>query len=303
MSLTDWGLLTALSLLWGGSFFFGKVAVATLPPLAVVLVRVLLASLTLLVVLRFRGTRVPRGAGPWRQFLLMGLLNNVIPFSLIFWAETVLSSGLAAILIATTPVFSLVVARLLTADTRLSGGKLLGVTLGLAGVTVLVGTQALSGMSDAVVPTAACLGAALSYGFANVYGRRFRGGGVEPVVVAFGQVTASVATMLPLALVVDTPWRLPVPGPAVWAALVSLALLSTALAYSVFFRLLATAGAINSSLVTLLVPVSAVLLGSLFLEESLSLHQAAGMALIGLSLLAIDGRLWRHIHTNRRPTP
>jgi len=193
--------------------------------------------------------------------------------------------------------------RLLTADERLSLGKVFGIALGLAGVAVLVGSEALSGASDAVLPTLACLGAALSYGLANVYGRRFRQSGAEPAVVAFGQVTASAIIMLPIALTVDTPWRLPLPSVAVLAALASLALLSTALASIVFFRLLATAGATNTSLVTLLTPVSAVLLGSVFLGESLSGRQVAGMALIGLSLVAIDGRLWRRVHRCLAPNP
>ena len=292
MSATEWSLLALLSLLWGGSFFFAKIAVGALPPLTVVLIRVGLAAVALGLVLRLSGTSFPRTATLWWAFAGMGVLNNLVPFALIFWGETVLSGGLASILNATTPVFSVLVAHALTSDDRLTAGKIVGIAVGLAGVVVLVGAEVITGASGAVLPILACLGAALSYGLANVFGRRFKRMGVEPTVGAFGQVTATTAMMLPIALVADTPWRLAFPGLAVVAALAGLALLSTALAYIIFFRLLATAGATNTSLVTLLVPVSAVLLGIAFLGERLSASQAIGMALIGLGLVAIDGRAW-----------
>ncbi len=292
MSATEWSLLALLSLLWGGSFFFAKIAVGALPPLTVVLVRVGLAAGALGLVLRLSGTPFPRTATLWWAFAGMGVLNNLVPFALIFWGETVLSGGLASILNATTPVFSVLVAHALTSDDRLTAGKIVGIAVGLAGVVVLVGAEVITGASGAVLPILACLGAALSYGFANVFGRRFKRMGIEPTVGAFGQVTATTAMMLPIAFVADTPWRLAFPGAAVLAALAGLALLSTALAYIIFFRLLATAGATNTSLVTLLVPVSAVLLGIAFLGERLSASQAIGMALIGLGLVAIDGRAW-----------
>ena len=303
MSLTEWGLLALLSLLWGGSFFFAKIAVTALPPLTVVLVRVALAAVALGLVLRLWGTPVPRSATLWRAFAGMGLLNNLIPFTLIFWGETVLSSGLASILNATTPVFSLLVAHVLTTDDRLSAAKVAGVAIGLAGVVVLVGAEVLAEASGTVPAILACLGAALSYGFANVFGRRFRRMGIEPVVGAFGQVTATAAMMLPLALLADAPWRLAMPGAAVWLALAGLALLSTALAYIIFFRLLASAGASNTSLVTLLIPVSAVLLGVLLLGERVSAAQAVGMALIGLGLVAIDGRALERARPSRGAAP
>jgi len=300
MSPTEWSLLALLSLLWGGSFFFAKVAVAALPPLTVVLVRVALAAVALVLVLVLRGTPLPRSVALWRAFAGMGVLNNLVPFALIFWGETVLAGGLASILNATTPVFSLLVAHVLTSDDRLSAARVVGVAMGVAGVVVLVGAEVLTGASETTLPILACLGAALSYGFANVFGRRFRRMGVEPVVGAFGQVTATAVMMVPFAVVFDAPWRLPMPGPTVWAAL---ALLSTALAYIIFFRLLASAGATNTSLVTLLIPVSAVQLGILFMGERLTAAQAIGMALIGLGLVAIDGRAWAWLRPARGDAP
>jgi len=290
MSPTEWGLLALLSLLWGGSFFFAKIAVGALPPLTVVLARVGLAAGALWVFLKLRGTPIPTSPRLWLSFAGMGVLNNLVPFALIFWGETVLSSGFASILNATTPVFSLLVAHTLTDDEKLAPNKVVGIVLGFAGVVVLAGNEALEGSRAGLLPTLACLGAALSYGLANVFGRRFRRIGIEPTVSAFGQIASTAAMMVPIAALADAPWRLALPSVGVWAALAGLALLSTALAYINFFRLLATAGATNTSLVTLLIPVSAVLLGTLFLSESLSPGQVGGMGLIAAGLIAIDGR-------------
>ncbi|MCW3476717.1 DMT family transporter [Limobrevibacterium gyesilva] len=292
MTVAEWGLLLLLSLLWGGSFFFSKIAVQEVPPFSVVLARVGIAAAALGLYLRVRRLSVPRSLSAWGAFAGMGALNNLIPFSLIFWGQTAIASGLASILNATTPVFSILVAHFLTTDEKLSANKMAGIVLGIAGVIALVGADALTGSGRSLLAMLACLGAALSYGFANVFGRRFRRMGVAPAVGAFGQITATAIMMTPIALVFDTPWRLPPPSAPVWAALVGLALLSTALAYVIFFRILARAGATNISLVTLLVPVSAILLGSVVLGERLSAVQLAGMALIGLGLVTIDGRVW-----------
>ncbi|MFN8772185.1 MAG: DMT family transporter [bacterium] len=291
--LSEWGLLCLLSLLWGGSFFFAKVALAEVPPLTIVLSRVGIAAVALWLYLRLRGSPIPTIAATWWAFCGMGILNNLLPFTLIFWGQTFIDSGLASIINATTPLFSILVAHFLAADERLSLNKLTGIALGIAGVAVLVGAQTSSGAGGALWGVLACLGAALSYGFANTFGRRFKRMGIEPSVGAFGQVTATACMALPLALLIDKPWQLGMPGLATWGALIGLALLSTALAYIIFFRLIATAGATNTSLVTLLIPVSAVLLGATFLGERLSSLQVSGMALIGLGLIVLDGRLFR----------
>jgi drug/metabolite transporter (DMT)-like permease len=290
MAPSDWACLVLLSILWGGSFFFSKIAVQVLPPFTVVLVRVGLAALALRFYLAVSGIAVPRGRQVWLAFAGMGLLNNVIPFALIFWGQQSIASGLASILNATTPVFSILVAHALTQDERITPAKLAGVALGIAGVVLLMGADALHGSQRSLLAMLACLGAALSYGFASVFGRRFRRMGIAPATGAFGQVCASTALMLPVALAADQPWRLPLPALPVWGALAGLALLSTALAYVLFFRILGRAGATNISLVTLLVPVSAILLGGLILGERLTPAQFGGMALIALGLVAIDGR-------------
>lgn len=198
MRLPEWGLLGLLSLLWGGSFFFSKVSLSELPPLTVVLVRVGIAAGALWLYLRLRGISVPTSKATWSAFLGMGLLNSLIPFTLIFWGQTFIGSGLASILNATTPVFSILVAHVLTQDEKLSLNKLVGITLGMAGVTVLLGGQASAGGGSALWGILACLGAALSYGFANTYRRRFKRLGIHPAVSAFGQIIATTVMVLPL---------------------------------------------------------------------------------------------------------
>lgn len=300
MGLTDWALLLTLSVLWGGSFFFSKVALSELPPLSVVLARVSIAALALFVYLRLSRQFLPADATTWSAFFGMGLLNNLIPFTLLFWGQTQIASGLASILNATTPIFSILVAHFLTSDEGITRNKLAGIALGFCGVVVLMAGHGVKTAGIPLLPLLACLGAALSYGFAGVFGRRFRRMGISPATSAFGQVAATTLMMIPIVALVDTPWHLPMPGMTTVAALLGLGLLSTALAYILFFRILAVGGAINSSLVTLLIPVSAILLGYLFLGERLASNHFAGMGLITLGLLSIDGRLYRWFFGRRR---
>ncbi|HYH39453.1 MAG TPA: DMT family transporter [Azospirillum sp.] len=288
MGLAEWLMLILLSVLWGGAFLFGKMAVAELRPFTVVLARVALAAAALALVVRAAGLRMPGTARAWRPFFVLGLLNNLVPFSLIFWGQTQIASGLAAILNATTPLFGVVLAHALTPDERLTAPRLAGVLLGIGGVAVIVGPEALGGAGTAVLAQIAVLGAALSYGCAGIYGRRFRG--TPPLVTAAGQVTASALMILPVALLADRPWEGAMPGAATWGALAGLALLGTAGAYVLYFRIMARAGATNAMLVTLLIPVSALLLGAVVLGEAVEPRQVVGMALIGLGLAVIDGR-------------
>ena len=289
MGTREWVLLLVLSLLWGGSFFFGKIAVAEWPPLVVVLARVSMAAAMLYVVLRARGLTMLVGRRMWLAFFVMGLLNNLIPFSLIFWGQTQIESGLSAILNATTPVFGVIVAHLFGTE-KATPLKLGGVFAGLVGVAILMGRDALSGLGGALLPQLACLGAALSYGFAGLYGRRFRE--LPPLVTATGQLSATTVMSLPLVLLVNPPWTLPVPTLTVGLALVALALASTALAYVIFFEIMRKAGGSNAMLVTFLVPVSAILLGVGILGEALLPRHILGMAAIFVGLALIDGRLF-----------
>ena len=289
MSAADWTLLLVLGTLWGGSYLFGKIALAELSPFTVAMGRLGLAAIVLHAVTRLAGQRLPRSARAWRAFWIMGLLNNVVPMSLILWGQTTIGSGLAAILNASTPLFTVLLAHVFTRDERLTARKVAGVLFGLTGVAVMIGPDALGGLHRGVLAQLAMLAAAVSYACAGIFGRRFAG--TPPLVTATGQVTASGLTLLALSLVVDQPWRLPVPSVRTWAAVAALAVLCTALAYVIYFRILATSGASNLLLVTLLMPVNAVLLGIVFLGEHVEPRHLAGMALIGAGLAVIDGRL------------
>lgn len=299
MTTIEWGLLIALSALWGGSFLFNGILVRELPPLTIVAGRVTLAAVALWTIVRLSGHAVPRSREVWLAFLGMGVLNNVIPFSLIVWGQTHIASGLASILNATTPLFAVIVAHMLTEDEKMTGGRLVGVLVGFAGVALMIGPSVLSDLGTNVLAQLAVLGAAVSYAFAGIWGRRFRRMGLPPLLPAAGQVTASALIMLPVALVVDRPWTLAMPSQEAWLALFGLAVLATALAYVIFFRILATAGATNLMLVTFLIPVSAILLGALVLGEVLAPKHFAGMALIAVGLAAIDGRVLK-MFTDRR---
>lgn len=291
MGAPEWIALLALSSLWGGSFFFYKVLVQELPPFTVVLGRVSIAALALHLLLLARRDPLVLTLQQWKSFLVLGLLNNVIPFSLIAFGEIRIASGSAAILNATTPIFTILVAHFFTSDEKVTAAKGVGVLAAFLGVVVLIGPAALSGFGQGdFLGDAACLLAAAVYSLGATYGRRFKG--IAPLKIATAQVTAATIILIPLTALVDRPWALPMPSPGAWAALLAIALLSTSLAYLLFFRILAVAGATNLVLVTFLLPGSALILGALFLDETVTLRALMGLALIGLGLAAIDGRPW-----------
>ena len=293
MGRAEWAMLLVLAVLWGGSFFFNGVAVRELPSFTLVWLRVAVAATTLLLVLRVIRQRMPRQPGVWAAFFGMGLLNNVLPFVLIVWGQHRIASGLASILNATAPLFTVLVAHAVTSDERLTLFKAAGVGVGFAGAAVMVGADAFGGLGTDVLAQLACLAGALSYAVAGIFGRRFRRMGVTPLATAAGQVSASTLMLLPAMLLVDRPWELAMPHAATWAAVLAVGLLSTALAYVLYFRILATAGATNLLLVTFLIPVSAILLGVVVLHETLLPRHIMGMALIGAGLAFLDGRLPR----------
>ena len=299
MTPAEWGLLITLALLWGGSYFYIAIAIKVLPALTIVAFRVVLGAALLYLAVRATGAAMPRDGASWRAYFVMGFLNNVVPFSLIAWAQGHVASGLAAILNATTPLFAVVFAHYLTGDERMTGGRVAGLIVGFAGVVVMIGPDALGGMNSDLMAELALLLASVFYAVSPIYARRFGRAGHAPIVSATGQFTAAAVMMVPLTLVIDRPWTLPVPGAEVWAALIALAALSSAVAYIIYYRLLKTAGAVNLLLVTFLVPVSAILLGAVFLHERLALADFAGMGLIALGLAAIDGRPLRLLTLGR----
>ena len=282
-------MLIALALVWAGTFFFAAIAVVEIPPLTIAFLRVSGAALVLLLALYLMGILMPREGSVWAAFFGMGLFNNAIPFSLIFWAQTELNSGVASILNATMPVFTVIAAHLLTKDEKITKMRFLGVVLGFLGIVVLIGSP----ISGSIWAHLAILAAGISYALASIFGKRFAQMGVKPMATATGQVICSAIILLQFALILERPWTNASPSFHVIQAMIAMISLSTAFAYFLYFRILSTAGATNVALVTLLIPPFAVLLGILFLNETLTLQQITGMLIITAGLVSIDGRVAR----------
>jgi len=298
MSARDWASLAFLSLLWGGSFFFYKVLAGQMPPLLIASVRTAAAGLLLWAIIRASGQIIPRSAGAWKAFVTMGVLNNVAPFMLIAWAETQISSGLAAILNATTPIFTVLLASVLRAE-RLTPNRALGVLIGFAGVVVLVGSDAIRALNLTSVAQLCVLAASASYACAAIFWRFSRPPDGTPMADATGQLLGAALVSAPLTAAAFVPaadsalhfsagLHLSL---ITWAAIAGLALLCTALPYPIYFGVLASAGPTNALLVTLLVPISAMALGGLFLGERLAVSAYVGMGIIFAALAIIDGRV------------
>lgn len=295
MSAVDWVLLIILAILWGGSFFFMAIALRELSPLTAVAWRIGLGAVLLAVLSLVVRQPLRLNTNIVLSFLVMGALNNVVPFALIGWALRDIPSGLAAILNATTPLFTVVVAHVATLDEKITLPRSLGVLIGFAGVVVMVGARTQISLNAPLTAQLLCLAAALCYAFAGVYGRRFRRLGITPIQTAAGQLMASTVLIVPLAVATDCPCGLHLPSLAVSLAILGAGALSTALGYVLYFRILSSAGATNLLLVTFLIPISAVGLGTIVLHEPVDTNEIAGMALIGLGLALIDGRLFQFL--------
>lgn len=298
MKTRDWGLLLLLSLLWGGTFYFYKVLDdAGLPALTLVLGRVGIAALALLPVMWLRRLSLPTRLSEWTPYIFIAVTNNVIPYLVFATCETQISSGMASIVNATTPIFTAIIAHVRTKDERFSVNSIIGIALGFVGIVVLVGQDVIHGFNIASIAQIACFIAPICYGFAAVNGRSFRG--KSPILVSTCQLIVSSIIVLPFELVIDKPWTLPMPTPATWAAMLGMAVLATSAAYIVYFALVLYAGAVNATLVTLLVPPVALILGGLFLHEHLGWSTLAGMALILIGLIALDGPLTKIVRRSR----
>jgi len=293
MSATDILMLVTLSILWGGSFFFIEILVKHLSPLTIVTMRVGLAALALWCIVLVRRLTLPSTLKQWGGLFIVGLINNALPFTLITWGQTHISSGLASIFNATTPFFTVLVAGVILVDERVTRQKLAGVMIGLMGTIILIGPESLKGVTGSILGQLAVMGAALSYAVASVYSRRFKAWGLSPMIIVTGQVTMATLILLPLALTIEKPWiGFDMPFEAIWA-ICGLAFVSTVIAYVLFFKLIASAGATNTALVTFLIPISAILLGVTILGERFTFLQAIGMAFIGFGLLVMDGRVFK----------
>jgi drug/metabolite transporter (DMT)-like permease len=285
----DWLLLVILSVLWGATFYFAAIALRELPPFTLVLARCAVAAMVLIPLVLAMGLKFPATRKGWQDFVMMAILNNIMPFSLIFYAQTTISGGLASVLNASAPLFALIVASVFAGE-KLGWNKLAGILIGITGVAILIGPEAIAGKPASVLAMCAVIGATLCYGLSSIWGRRLV---TYPAVVsAASQMICSTLLLLVIAGSVDRFWRLPIPSQATLLAVLGVGILSTALAYVIFFRIMASAGPTNVMLVTLLIPFSSILLGTLLLGEHLELRQIVGALIIGSGLLVIDGRMF-----------
>lgn len=278
-------MIAALSLVWGGSFFFVGVAVKELPSLTIVFSRVAIAAMVMWIIISQLRVPIQFTLRIWSTFVIMGLLNNVVPFCLIVWGQHQIASGLASILNTTTPFFTVIVAHFWTADEKINIRKCIGIFLGFAGVSVMMGGNIFHSLGTDIIAQLAIVAAAFFYALAGVYGRRFKTMEIDPLMTATGQVTTSSLMLLPIMLIVDRPWETGLPSGPTMFSLIGLGVLSTAIAYILYFQILARAGATNLLIVTFLIPVSAIFLGIAFLGEILELRQIIGFIMIGAGLL------------------
>jgi drug/metabolite transporter (DMT)-like permease len=299
MTAHEWLLLIFLSFLWGGSFFLAEISLREMQPLTLAFLRMAVAALALALAVAVLRLSYPRRLSTWGAFFVMGAFSSCIPFALMYYGQSHITGAHASILNATAPLFTGILAHIFTRDEKLNTRRTLGVLAGMCGVAVIVGPSAVLDGDTQILPQAAVLGAAFCYGIAGVYGKRFWG--ISPVVTAFGQLVFGAVFMLPAMLLIEHPFSRPLPGLVTIAAIVALALLSTALAFIVYFRILTRAGATNAVLVTLLVPVSAILLGVVILKEIPDARQFSGMALIACGLLIVDGRALDYFRKRAMP--
>lgn len=286
-----WLLIAILAILWGGAFFLIEVGLRSFPPITLVFIRVGFAVPAMWIAMRILGEQLPKGREIWLWLTVVGAFNCALPFTLFFWGQQHLDSSYAAILNATTPLWGVVTAHFMTTDEKATPTRIIGVLVGLAGIVVMIGPDAMKGMSDNLLAQLACLVSTVFYSLAAIFGRRLSQSSLTPMAVATGQTMTAALLMIPIMLVVDQPWTLPMPRLDATLAGLALALVSTALAYFLYFRLIDRSGASNAQLVAFLMPILAVILGIAFLGESLSGGQIAGAALIAVGLAVLDGRL------------
>jgi drug/metabolite transporter (DMT)-like permease len=296
MNARQFLILLVLGLIWGASFLFIKVAVVTIPPFTVAFGRTALAALILYVVLRYRGLKLGSWGHLWGSFLVLGLFNGAVPYTLITWAEIHIDSGLAAILNALMPLFTVLLAHFFTQDEKLNWMKVVGIFLGFLGILALIGPAVLKGLGTHVIGQLAVVGAALCYAMAAIYGRRLKE--IPPLVSATGQLIGAALLTLPLSFIIDTPWQLSVTLLSL-GALACLSLLGTALAYILYYYLLARIGATNVSLVTYLLPITGVFWGALLLGERLHWSAFLALALILAGIAGVNNG-WAKVSFSRK---
>ncbi|WP_349958487.1 EamA family transporter [Rhizobium sp. ZPR3] len=281
---TELLLLLALATCWGASYTFIRVGVATIPPITLIAARTLIAGLILLAIIRWRGLSLPRDAATWKRFLIQSCLNSAIPFTLIAWAEQTVDAGLATILNSTTPIFAFLIAAFLLRSEPLKGRKLFGVIVGMAGICLIIGLDALHGMGRQLLPQVSVVAASICYACAALFGRNFKG--LDPMMPAAGSLLCGAALLIPTSLAFEHPWQI-APSTASIMALLGLSVVSTALAFSIYFRLIQTLGSVGTTAQAYLrVPIG-VGIGVIFLGEPLSPTAAVGLVCVVAGVMAM----------------
>jgi drug/metabolite transporter (DMT)-like permease len=291
MGWHEWLMLCLCAMLWGSAYVFNAVAIKELPHLTITFGRLVVASLFLQIVLRMYGLSMPRGWAVWRSFFMMTLLSNIGPYLLVLRGQMGTTSGLAAVLTATTPLFTILLAHAFTHDERMTANKLIGVLVGIAGVAIVVGFDAWAGASASFVAKLALVAASFMYAIGSIYAKRFSG--LPPLVIAACIMTSGALVSLPLSFYFDRPWTLAMPSLEVLLAVLCTGIFGSALAAISYFRLFTVAGATNAMLVTLLLPVTPIIGGAIYLGERLAPREIAGGIVIMLALVIIDGRMFR----------
>ena len=282
-------LLLVLATLWGASYTFIRVAVATIPPITLIAGRTAIAGLLLLLIMHWRGVRMPRDAATWRRFLFQACLNSVIPWTMIAWGERTLDAGLATILNSISPIFTFFLTLAVSRHEALTSRKLVGVVAGMAGICLIVGVQALAGFGEQLTAQIVTVLAAICYAGAAIFSRGFKG--LDPMAPAAGSLLCGAIVLIPLGLVVEQPWTI-APSTNSMLALLGLAVFSTAAAFVIYFRLIQTLGSVGTTAQAYLrVPIG-VALGVLFLGEQLSPTAWIGLAcvVIGVAAMTIPAR-------------
>lgn len=292
MGAVEWGLITLQSMLWGSSYFFIALVQGELPALTIAALRTIPASAALMLIVLSLGHRLPAALAEWRLFIGFSAFNTLLPFVLIVWGQSRATGGMAAILNASAPLFGIFLAHMLTQDEKLSWNKLAGILVGIAGVGILVGYDFAVGSGADILARLALLAAPLLYVCANIFARR-RLGHYPPFVVAMMQMVGSIFVAFPLAIAVDQPWSLPLPSLSAIGAIIGMGLFGSALASLCHFTVLHRAGTTNATLVTLIMPLTPIVLGEVFLGEHLAPREIAGALVIAAALIIIDGRIFR----------
>lgn len=287
-------MIAALAALWGGAFLFIELGLTGFGPLTLVFLRMALAVPPMLVMLRWLGLRLPRDWTSWFHLTALGFLNVAFPMALFFWAQTRIDSGLASILNATVPLWGVLLTHIFTDDERATPVKVIGLLVGFSGLVLVVGPSALAGFGDDLLAQLACLLATFCFAAAVIYARKL-GATMAPMAAATGQIVTAAVMLAPLPLLFEAPFAAPPPPVVAIAAVAMLAFAGTSVAYLIFFRLIDSAGAGNAMLIALVMPPVALVLGFTVLGEVLTLAHLAGMALILVGLVIIDGRTFARL--------